>query len=107
MKLKNKVFLFIGFLFSFILIDRFIGFPAARGDLYSIENESWEDIYHNLWLIITISLLFTFFGQKVYKFGKEQEKRDMDAARKRIEERERKEKEESQEKDDKESDVSE
>ena len=68
---------------------------------------SWSEIFQNLFVFIFAAILFTFFASKIYYDAQRIEKRDMDAARKRIEERERKEKEESQYKVNKDSDKSE
>jgi len=93
-------------LIFFILIGHFFGIKI-KGDLISQGPLSWSEIFQNLFVFIFAAILFTFFASKIYYDAQRIEKRDMDAARKRIEERERKEKEESQEKDNRERDKAE
>jgi len=108
MKLKDRIYLFMFVLVLLILVDHFIGIPVSKGDLFSAVPHSWNNIFHNFFIYIIIASLPQLIPFKLLiKLQKESENRDMDAARKRIEERERKEKEESQEKDNKESNESE
>jgi len=91
---KNKYFPLAIFLISFvvyILGDRFMG-QGYRGNLSHIESLTWKEISSNLPSYFIMSLLLTFIILQIIKQAKKVEAKNMDNARKRIEERKEKKK---------------
>ena len=95
---KNRYlpfYIFFVFFTVLVLSTKILGY-TGRANLYSSEPLSWNEIYNNLPIYIIASIVFTFGFLKILKYASEQQKRDVENAKKSIEESERKEKEENQ-----------
>ena len=92
---RNLKIFTIAFLFFFIVIiviDKFFGYTDRFSTAY-YEPLSWNEVFLNIPTLIVASTIVGLFSMILYNEAKNMEAKNMENARKRIEERERKEKE--------------
>jgi hypothetical protein len=89
---KSGIITFISILLIFIFMFKFLGSTKRSTGAY-YEPSSWFEIYLNLPLLTIGSFMLTVVYLWISKEGDKYDKRNLENARKRIEERERKEKE--------------
>jgi len=88
----SPLIVFFVIFLAFVLGDRFLG-NGYRGSLTPVESLTWKEIYSSIGEYLIISLLLTFGILQIIKKAKKVEAKNMENARKRIEEKERKGKE--------------
>lgn len=86
--LKSGIIIFIFSLILFILVTKYLGHIDRFTTAY-IEPTSWHAIYSNLLLFIIASLIITLVILQLIKKSNESKAKDIENARKRIEEREK------------------
>jgi mannitol-specific phosphotransferase system IIBC component len=87
--LKSGIIIFIFSLILFVLVTKYLGHIDRFTTAY-IEPTSWHDIYSNILLFIIASLIITLTILQLIKKSNESKAKDIENARKRIEEREKK-----------------
>ena len=91
MKKNNfKVFIISSFciFIAIIIVYKFTGYTDRFSTAF-FESISWNEIYLEIPRLIVASLIFGFFFTLLYKDIKKKDEKDIENARKRIEERER------------------
>ena len=86
--LKSGIAIFAFALILFIVASKYLGHIDRFTTAY-IEPTSWQNIFSNLLLFIIASLIVTLILLQLIKKSNELKKKDIENARKRIEEREK------------------
>jgi hypothetical protein len=89
--LKIFIIAFLAFFFAIVAICKFTGFTNRFSSAYN-ESLSWYEVYLEIPKIIIGSLVAGFFSTIFYKNAERMDKKNINDARKRVEEREIKEK---------------
>jgi uncharacterized membrane protein (DUF106 family) len=82
---------FSSFFVVIIVLDKFFGYTDRFSTAY-YEPLSWNEIFSNIPSLIIASIVVGLFSTVLYNEAKKVEAKNMENARKRIEEKERKEK---------------
>jgi len=91
---KRLIVIFIVFFTITILASKFIGIKGIAS-FGSSNTYSWSEINSNLLIYLAFSLIFAFVFNNIIEWAENIDKKSIEDARKRIEEREKMEKEQN------------